>query len=72
MDFEEIYRQIAQKHGVSVQEVRDEMQKAITMAWTDAERTEEERMRQQEVISADEIPTPEDLVRHVITKIKKH
>ena len=72
MDFEEIYRQIAQKHGVSVQEVRDEMQKAITMAWTDVERTEEERMRQQEVISADEIPTPEELVRYVITKIEKH
>ena len=71
MDFERIYREIAQEHGVCVQKVKYEMQKAITAAWTDENLTEEERACQNEVISAGAIPTPEELMCYIIAKIKK-
>ena len=35
MNMRKIYRKIAKKNGVSVQEVRREMQAAITEAYTD-------------------------------------
>ena len=60
-----IYRQVAKKNKVSVQEVKREMQKAIDAAYENP--TSEAR----EVKYKGDKPTAEEIISHVVQKIKK-
>jgi len=60
-----LLRKVARKHGVSLREVREEMQIAINHAYKNP------TVQAQSVERKDETPTPEELVNHVVRKIKK-
>lgn len=66
MNMRKIYRKIAKENGVSVQEVRREMQAAITEAYTDPLNDNEiTKAYQKQVPRKGEIPTPEELIRYL-------
>ena len=61
-----IYRQIAKKHGVTVEEVRKEIQAAIDAAYLGEKDGITEAYQQQVPHNKGEVPTPEELIRHLI------
>lgn len=73
MNMRKIYRELAKKHGVSVKEVRQEMQAALTEAYTNPLNNNEiTRAYQNRVTRQGEIPTPEEVVRYLAGKVKKN
>ena len=52
-----IYRKVAKKHGVSVDEVKEEMQKALNHAYTNTSNDGVTRVCQNQVLSKGEIRT---------------
>ena len=66
-----IYREIARKHGVSVKEVKEEMQKALDHAYTNTPDDGVAKAYQKQVPSKGEIPTPEEFIKYAANKIKK-
>lgn len=69
MSMRKIYRQIAKKYGVSVQEVKQEMQAAINEAYQGS--TDEiTTAYQQQVPRKGEIPTQEELIRYISKEVK--
>ena len=73
MDINKILGHVAEADGVSIEEVKKEMQAAISAAYQnpsdDGGRTE---ARQKEVPCRGEIPTPEEFIRYAAWKLKKH
>lgn len=73
MDINKILGQVAEADGVSIEEIKKEMQAAISAAYQnpsdDGGRTE---ARQKEVPCRGEIPTPEEFIRYAAWKLKKH
>lgn len=70
MDMEELYRRIAEKYGVSAEEVRKEMQKAIDEAWKNPPKDGGAvRACQSLVPCRGSIPTPEELIRYAVREI---
>ena len=65
-------KQIAKKHGITVKEVREEMQKAIAMAWTiPPEDGGVTAAYQKRVPCKGDLPTPEELSRFIAAEIQK-
>lgn len=63
MNMRKIYRKIAEKHHVSVAEVKREMETAVAQAWMNPDNTAD-NMAMQKRISADGfIPKVEDVIR---------
>ena len=66
-----IYEEIAKKHGVTPEEVRREMQAAITMAYTAPENDNEiTKAKQRQVSCKGEIPTPEEMIEYLSRKVR--
>ena len=63
----EIYRKIAKKYGVSMKEVKRDMQEALIIAYKDSP----EIRNQAQVPKAGDIPTPEEFIRYAVEKIEK-
>jgi len=63
------YRQIARAHGTTADQVRREMQDAITAAWNKPDKTEEERRNQAQVPCRGKVPTPEEFMLYCYGKI---
>lgn len=67
-----IYREIAKQNGVSVKEVKQEIQKMIEDAWgnppNDGGVIE---AYQRQVPCKGEIPTPDELIRYVAAKVQQ-
>ena len=73
MSMRKIYRELAKKHGVSAKEVRQEMQTALTEAYTDPLNNNEiTKAYQNRVPCQGAIPTPEEAVRYLAGKVKKN
>ncbi len=73
MSMRKIYRELARKHGVSAKEVRQEMQAALTEAYTDPQNNNEiTRAYQNRVPRQGEIPTPEEAVHYLAGKVRKN
>ena len=73
MSMRKIYRELAKKHGVSAKEVRQEMQAALTEAYTDPLNNNGiTKAYQNRVPRQGEIPTPEEAVRYLAGKVKKN
>lgn len=71
MSIAKIYEEIAKKHGVTPEEVRREMQAAITMAYTAPENDNEiTKAKQRQVPCKGEIPTPEEMIEYLPRKVR--
>lgn len=70
MSMRKIYRKVARKHGVSVKEVKEEMQKALDYAYTNTPDDGVTEAYQKQVPSKDEIPTPYEFIRYAADKVK--
>ncbi len=71
MSMRKIYRKVARKHGVSVKEVKEEMQKALDYAYTNTPDDGVTEVYQKQVPSKGEIPTPDEFIRYAANKVKK-
>lgn len=71
MSMRSIYRKIAKQNGVSVNEVKEEMQKAIDVAWDNPNKTAENAFMQYQAKPDGTKPTPEELIRFNAELIKK-
>ena len=69
MSMRKIYRELAKKHGVSVKEVRKDMQAAYTNPLNNNAIT---KAYQNRVPRQDKIPTPEEAVRYLAGELKKN
>ena len=73
MSMRKIYRKLAKKHGVSVKEIRQDMQAALTEAYTDPLNNNViTKAYQNRVPRQGEIPTPEEVVRYLAGEVKKN
>ena len=66
-----IYRKVAKKHGVSVKEVKEEMQKALDHAYTNTPDDGVTGAYQKQVPSKGEIPTPDEFIKFAANKVRK-
>lgn len=64
-------RKIAKKHGVTPKEVKADMEAAIQQAYTDPNRNLVNIKAQNAVERKGDIPTVDELVRHVVKETKK-
>lgn len=62
MKMEHIYRKIAKEDGISVTEVKREMQAVIDISYKKKDKTETERILQESVESNGEIPTVDEFI----------
>jgi hypothetical protein len=66
MNMRKIYRKIAKENGVSVKEVRQEMQAAITEAYTSPQNDNPiTKAYQNRIPRQGEIPTPEEFIGYL-------
>jgi indole-3-glycerol phosphate synthase len=66
-----IYREVAKKHGVSVKEVKEEMQKALDHAYSNTADDGVIVAYQKQVPSKGDIPTPEEFIKYAVNKVKE-
>lgn len=71
MNMRSIYRKIAKKHGVTVEEVKREMQAAIDYAYQPPDLPDRQKSLQNSVPSKGAIPETEELIRYIAGKIKE-
>lgn len=65
------YRKIAKHHGVSLAEVKQEMQVAITVAYTNQDRNLINIKAQKAVPHKREIPTPNELIDYATAEVRR-
>lgn len=66
-----IYRRIAKEQGVTVADVKKDMQEAIDCAYKKQNKTIDEIINQASVPCKGEIPTTEEFMQYVIRGLKK-
>ena len=71
MSMRKIYREVAKKHGVSVKEVKEEMQKALDHAYSNTADDGVIVAYQKQVPSKGDIPTPEEFIKYAEKKVKE-
>ncbi len=71
MSMRKIYRELARKHKISVQELKQEMQAAINEAWKNPNKSAEMMAEQKEIGTGDRIPTIEEVILYAKGKIEK-
>ena len=71
MSMRSVYRKIARQNGVSVKEVKDEMQKALDDAWNNPNKSAECIANQNTFMANGEKPTVDEFIRITAERIKK-
>lgn len=71
MNMRRVYGKIAQKYGVSVQEVKRDMQASIEYAYKKPVKTEGEKAIQKSIEYMKEVPTPQELITYAVEELKK-
>nr|WP_322101302.1 sporulation initiation factor Spo0A C-terminal domain-containing protein [Sporofaciens musculi] len=72
MSMRKIYRKIARENGVSVKEVKEDMQAAITAAYQNPPKDGGVTAAyQRQVPRKGEIPTPDELIRYMAGKVRE-
>lgn len=66
-----IYRKIARNHGVSVGEVRQDIQNVIDFAYSDPDSSLINIKAQNAVPRKDKIPTPDELICHIANEVHR-
>ena len=69
MNMCDIYRKIARENGVSVEEVKREMQAAINEAYKNP--SPEAAMQQAAIPRSGKVPTPDELIRYAVAEAAK-
>lgn len=73
MNMRKILKQVAKQNGVSMAEVRKEIQLAINEAWDNIpDDGGVIAAYQRQIPCKGEIPTPEELIRYTATKVRCH
>ncbi len=70
MSMRNIYRKIAKEHGVTVAEVKRDMQATINHAYLKSDKTADETLVQSKVPRRGAVPTAEEFIRYASQKIK--
>ena len=70
MGMRSIYRKIAKEHGVSVKEVKEEMQAAINHAYTHTPKDGVTGAYQDRVPRKGDIPTADEFIKYAANKVK--
>ncbi len=70
MSMRNIFRKIAKEHGLSVKEVKDEMQNALEYAYQSTTQDGIISARQNAVPRKNKIPTPEEFVKYTPNLVK--
>lgn len=66
-----VYRKVAKQNGVSVAEVKQEIAKTITAAYTDPQNQNEiTQAYQRRVPMKGETPTPDELIRYMAGEVR--
>lgn len=71
MSMRNIYRKIAKEHGVTVEEVKRDMQEAINYAYENKLKYYDVSVEQKSLHNSDEIPTAEEFIEYIIKEIKR-
>lgn len=71
MTSKQVYKEIAKNHGVTWQEVRNEMQSALTQAYEDPNRNILNVITQRNVTKKGTVPTPEEFLRYSKNRLAK-
>ncbi len=72
MSMRSVYRKIARQNGITIKELRAEMQDMINAAWTNPQNNGVMRAYQSQVHSKGEIPTPDEVIRYVACKVNSY
>lgn len=72
MNIGDIYREIAKTYGVSVEEVKRDMQEAINFAYDKDNKSDVEKNLQDSIPSKGNIPTAAEFIQHVSKQIKNY
>ena len=70
MNLKKIYRKIAKEYGVSEEEVRNDIEKAIDFAFRESNKSKELIEFQNKIPSAQDIPTPEEFISYVVMSVR--
>lgn len=71
MSIKSVYRKIAREHGVTVAEVKKDMQAAIDYAYKKSDKSASEKISQISISSKNEIPTTDEFIKHIVQTINK-
>lgn len=71
MSNRKVLRQIAKEHGISLKEVKQDMQAALAHAYKNAPKDGVTKAYQDRVPRKGEIPTAEEFINYAVMEIKK-
>lgn len=71
MGMRKIYRKVARKYGVTVEEVKREMQSAINETYTNPQINDVTKTFQDRIPRKGEVPTVDEFIRYMADKAKK-
>ena len=71
MSMRSIYRKIAKQNGVSVKEVKEEMQKALDDAWDNPDKSVDVRFNQMKMSPDGKKPSVDEFIRYCSSEIKQ-
>lgn len=71
MSMRQIYKKVAKEYGVTVAEVKRDMQAAIDAAYMNPDTDEITAAYQNRVPRKGEVPTPEELIKYAAQKIRE-
>lgn len=70
MSMRKIYRKIARKHGITVEEVKREMQSAIDETYNNSNYDDVTKAYQDKVPRKGEVPTADEFILYAVGKVK--
>lgn len=70
MSMRKVYRKVARKYGVTVEEVKREMQSAINETYNNPDNNDITKAYQNKVPREGEIPTVDEFIRYTSNKAK--
>lgn len=70
MSMRNVYRKIAKEHGVTVEEVKRDMQEAINYAYENKLKYYDVSVEKKSLHNNEDIPTTEEFIEYIINEIK--
>lgn len=71
MSMKDIYRKIAKVHGITVAELKRDMEAAINYAYTRTDKSDYEKIMQESISPMDEVPTTSEFINSIACGVKK-
>ena len=70
MSMRKVYRKVARKHGVTIEEVKREMQSALDETYNNPNNNDISKAYQERVPRKGDVPTVDEFIRYVADKAK--